>query len=120
MGGGALQIGGHGDADDERHRVGFQLLANLHGHGGDHQNGGHVVHKGGNDPGEQGQGYGSPHDVGDLFHNQVRQQLRHFAFNKQGHQAHGPGDHQQNVEVNGAEDFVHRQHSCDDEDEGGA
>src|SRR5699024_11600063 len=40
----------------------------------------------------------------------------HFAVDEQLHQAHGAGDHEQDVEVDGPQDLVERQHPGGDKD----
>ena len=119
QGGRALEIGGHGDGDDEGDRVGLQLLADLDGHGGDHQHRGHIVHKGGDDTGEQAQANGGPLDIGHLCHDHVRHPLGHPAVDEQLHQTHGAADHQQDIEIQGGQDLPGGQHTGDDEDHAG-
>ena len=116
QGGRALQVGGHRDADDKGHGVGLELFADLQGDGGHHQHGGHVVHKGRDDAGKQGQGHRGHLDVGHLLHDEVGQEGGHFAVDEQLHQAHGAGDHQQDVEVDGPQDLVEGQHPGGDKD----
>ena len=47
------------------------FLADLDGHGSDHQNGSHVVNESRDDTGEEGQAYSGPLDVGDLLHDHI-------------------------------------------------
>ena len=60
-----------------------KLFANFQCYRSDHQNCCHIVHKGGDHTGKQRQTHRRPLDVGHLLHDQIRQQLGHFAFNKQ-------------------------------------
>ncbi len=46
QGGSALQVGGHGDGDDQRHGRGVQPFGNGNAHRCDHKYGSHIVHKG--------------------------------------------------------------------------
>ena len=114
-----LQIGGHGNGDDDRHRVGVKLAADLQRNGRHHQHGSHVIHKGRNDPRKQRQGHSRRLHVGHMLHDQISQQSGHLAVNKQGYKAHGPGDHQQDVQVDRSGNLVKRQHPGGYEDQRG-
>lgn len=116
----ALQVGGDGDGDDEGHGVRLELLADLQRDGRDHQHRRNIVHKRGNHACEQRQRHGGHLHVGDLFHDQVRQQRGHLAVDEELDQPHGPGDHHQDVEVDGLDDLIQGQHPRDDENDGGA
>ena len=112
----ALQVGGDGNADDERDRVGLELFADGQRDRRDHEHGGDVIHKSRDDAREQRQRHGGHLHVGHLEHDHIGQAGRHAAVNEQLHQAHRARDHQQHVPVDRAEDLVKRQHAGGDED----
>ncbi len=73
----ALQIGGHRNGDDDRHRADVQLFGQRQRHRRDHQHCGHIVHESGDQPRKQGKRHHRPFDVGHFFHNDIRHQRGH-------------------------------------------
>ena len=108
QGGGTLQVGGHRDTDQHGYRGHIQLFADGQTHRRDHENGGHIVHKGGHDARKQGHGHSHPHHIGRLFQHQIRQTVGHFGFDEQKYGAHGAGKHHENIPVDGACDPADR------------
>jgi transcriptional regulator CtsR len=79
------------------------------------QNGGNIIDECGDESRKERQRNSSHLDIGDLFHNQISKERRHFTVDKQLNQTHRTGNHHEHIEVNGTKDLVKRQHSGNNE-----